>query len=256
MKKINYKIYLSAVVSFCMLFSACEKETLTQFDSPPAVNFDIVLGQGTGFRTYTSSYTFLINPDDEHIHEVDVSIMGVAADYDRYFNVEVVADSNTTAAPGDYEIIGGVVPAGEYKGKLKIRLFKTPELQIETKSLKVRLVDSDDFRVGNREASEFTVSWTNRAVPPAINVYVRTFVIANWSTKAYSIFTQTTGRLNILAADYSSMGEAGVIALATKFGDYIKQWNLDHPNDPLIHDDGPLVGQPINPINYTRSKYN
>lgn len=256
MKKINFRLFLSVLLAFGMFFSACEKETLTQYDSPTAVNFDIISIVGSGVRVYSSDYTFLINPNDEHIFPIDVSIMGVSADRDRFFNVEVVTDSNTTATPVHYEIIEGIVPAGEYKGKLYIKLFKTPELQTKTLSLKVRLVDSEDFKVGNKESSEFMVRWTNRAVPPAINVYVRTFVIANWSTKAYSIFTQTTGKLNILAADYQGMGEAGVIALATKFGDYIKQWNLDHPNDKLIHDDGPLVGQPINPINYTRSKYN
>jgi hypothetical protein len=254
MKNFRIKSYLLGVFIAALSSWGCEKETLKTYEGESAINFDIISGAGL-VSGYSTDYTFLVNPNPEHILEINTSVMGLAADEDRFFNVEVVSDSNTTAKPSDYEIIEGIVPAGEFKGKLRIKLKKTDELLTKTLSLRVRLVDSEDFKVGNPESRYFTINWTNRATPPAINVYVRTFIITAWSTKAYSIFTQTTGRLNILAADYGSLGEAGVIALGTKFGDYIKQWNLDNPNDILKHDDGTLVGQEIKPVNYTRSKY-
>ncbi len=255
-KKISTRAIFAMLVSLWIFVSGCEKETLTQFESKPAVNFDLRTVTSGGTGTYSTDYSFLINPDEEYVQEIAVSIMGVAADRERHFNVEVVDDEVTTATPGQYEILGGTVAAGAYKGTLAVKLKKTPDLQENTVYLKVRIVDSEDFKVGNKESVQYVLSWTNRATPPPINVYVRTFFIANWSTQAYRIFTQTTGMLNFLVADYSRMGEAGTIALSTKFGDYIKQWNLDHPNDKLVHDDGPLVGQPIDPKYYTKSKYN
>lgn len=245
---------MGALLLFSVFLGACQKEGLTIFDSEPAVNFDIISVTG-GLVSYSKDYNFLLNPDDEYVEEINVSVMGGSADRDRYFKVDVVEDENTTATAGQYQIIEGLVPAGEFKGKLFIKLNRTPDLQEKTLSLKIRIVESEDFKVGNTESSQFILTWNDRAVPPAINVYVRTFFIANWSTQAYRIFTQTTGMLNFLVADYSRMGEAGTIALSTKFGDYIKQWNLDHPEEELEHDDGPLVGQAIDPIHYTRSKY-
>lgn len=254
-KTISMRACFGALLSLWIFVAGCEKETLTQFDSAPAVNFDIISMPG-GPASYSTEYSFLVNPDPEYIQEIAVSIMGVAVDRERYFNVEIVDDEVTTATSDQYQIIGGTVAAGAYNGKLAIKLIKTPDLQEKTVYLKLRIVASEDFKVGNPESAEFVLGWTDRAVPPAINVYVRTFFIANWSTQAYRIFTQTTGMLNFLVADYQRLGEAGTIALSTQFGDYIKQWNLDNPDDILVHDDGPLVGQPINPIHYTRSKYN
>lgn len=253
-KNISPRVLIGTLLLFSVLIGGCKKENLTLYEGVPAVNFDIISIVGAT-RSYSKDYNFLLNPEESYIEEIDVSIMGIAVDRDRHFKVEVVDDENTTATADQYQILEGIVPAGEFKGKLYVKLNKTPDLQERTLSLKMKIVDSEDFKVGHLESSEFILNWNDRAVPPAINVYVRTFFIANWSTQAYRIFTQTTGKLDFLVADYQSMGEAGTIALSTKFGDYIKQWNLDHPKDVLVHDDGPLEGQTINPVHYTRSKY-
>ena len=145
--------------------------------------------------------------------------------------------------------------AGKFTGKLKIKLIKSPELDQKTVSLKLKIINSNDFKVGNIESSVFTVKWTNQIVLPAWN-YFRLFFVSVASNSAYRLIVQTTGLKTLTAQQYSrEIGAAGVEALATKFGDYVKQWNKDHPNDKLKHDTGTRAGQEIVPLYYTHSKF-
>jgi hypothetical protein len=247
MKKSN--ILFICLMAFSVSFLSCKKEDLQPFNANPAINFAKVE------NTNSITYSFMTNPANDYIQEIPVTIIGDSSNVDRVFNVEVVKDTNTTATTAQYEILGGVVEAGKFTGKLKVKLIKSPELDQKTVSLKLKLVDSKDFKVGNIESSDFTVKWTNQIVLPAWN-YFRLFFVSVASNSAYRLIIQTTGLITLTAAQYSrEIGAAGVEALATKFGDYVKQWNKDHPNDKLKHDTGTKAGQEIVPLYYTHSKF-
>jgi hypothetical protein len=244
-------------IQFCSLgillvtfsFLSCTKQEIPTFDAAAAVNF------GKIDNANSVTYSFMANPEDDYIQEIPVVIMGDTANYDRSFEVQVVNDSNTTASPAQYKILGGVVKAGEITGTLSVQLFKSPELDNSTVSLKLKLVNSEDFKAGNVETSDFIIRWTNKVVVPSWS-YFRYFFTSVASTAAYRLIVQTTGLTTLTARQYSvDIGAAGVQALATKFGDYVKQWNKDHPNDKLKHDDGTKAGEDIVPLYYTHSKY-
>jgi hypothetical protein len=239
-------IFKVALVGFAMLQLSCEKDEITAFSAPDAVNF----------TTLKTDYSFLGNATNEYVLTAPVRILGNVSDKDRKFNVEVVNDENTTATAAQYSIIGGVVKAGSYTGDLSIKVLNSTDLNTKTASLKVKLVDSEDFKAGNLETSTFIGTWTNQIVLPTTVTYYRAYFCSQLSFKAYSIIVQLTGLKTLTAAEYRVIGAAGMEALGTKFGDYVKQWNLDHPNDKLKHDSGTLIGQEIVPIYYTKSKYN
>lgn len=242
-------ILFICLIAFSVSFFSCKKEELQPFKANPAINFAKVE------NTNSLTYSFMTNPEKDYIQEIPVTIIGDSSNVDRTFNVEVVSDSNTTATSGQYEILGGIVEAGKFTGKLKIRLIKSPELDTKTVSLKVKLVNTTDFKVGNKESSDFIVKWTNQIVIPSWT-YFRIFFVSVPSNSAYRLIIQETGLTTLTAAQYSrEIGAAGVEALATKFGDYIKQWNKDHPNDKLKHDSGTMEGQEIVPKYYTHSKF-
>lgn len=245
--KIETSLFIKSCVC-ALLFTACSKSEIPTFQGVPGVNF------GKIENTNSVVHSFLGNTGDDYIQEIPVIIMGDTSAKDRTFNVEVVNDSNTTAAPNQYEIIGGIVKKGEVNGTLSVRLIKTPSLDTSTVSLKLRLVDSEDFKAGNVETSEFIIKWTNKIVVPSWS-YFRYFFTSVGSTAAYRIIVETTGLTTLTAQQYGALGEAAVIAYATKFGDYIKQWNKDHPDDKLKHDDGTKAGQEIVPLYYTHSKF-
>ncbi|WP_299703641.1 DUF4843 domain-containing protein [uncultured Pontibacter sp.] len=227
-----------------VVFAGCTKQDIAPFTADPAVNF----------TSKSTEYSFLTNPGEDHVQEIDVHIVGNATDHKRYFNVQVINDSLTTARPDQYEIIGGVVNPGEFKGKLSIRLFKSPELDNDKVSLHLKLVESEDFKKGSIEMSDFTLAWTNKVIVPAWTFY-RFFFTATASTAAYRAIVESTGVTKFAVSDYLAVGPIGAEALGTKFGDYVMQWNKDNPDNPLLHDDGTKAGEKIVPIYYTRSKF-
>jgi len=244
MKKIKLIPKLALMV--IMFVTACTQEDIMPFKAESAVNF----------VSKSVEYSFLINPEDEYIQEIEVRIIGDTADYERTFNVEVINDSLTTATADQYEIIGGVVAAGEFTGKLSIKLLKSEQLNTDKVSLHVRLVDSEDFKKGNIEANDFTMAWSDQVVVPTLWTYYRAFFTSARSTAAYRAIVQSTGLTRFTAQDYVAIGlTPGAEALGTKFGDYVKQWNLDHPDNHLKHDDGPMAGRDIVPVYYTHSKF-
>ena len=242
MKKLTLIPYLA--LSLMLVFASCDKQAIAPFMAEPAVNF----------TSKSTEYSFLTNPGDDHVQEIEVHIVGNTTDYERKFNVQVINDSLTTARPDQYEIIGGVVKPGQFKGKLSIRLFKSPELDKDKVSLHLKLVDSGDFKKGNIEMNDFTIAWTNKVIVPAWTYY-RFFFTATASTAAYRAIVESTGVTVFALKDYQAVGPVGAEALGTKFGDYVMQWNKDNPDNPLLHDDGTKAGEKIVPIYYTRSKF-
>ena len=242
MKNLKRIPYVALVVT--LLFTSCAKQDIMPYQANPAVNF----------VSKTAEYSFLGNPEDDYVQEIEVQIMGGAADRDRRFNVEVIQDSLTTATAQQYEILEGVVKAGEFKGKLYLKLLKSAQLDTSKVSLHLGSTNSDDFRKGNTESVDFTVTWTNKVIVPAWTYY-RYFFTAKASTAAYRAIVESTGVKKFTVQDYIAVGPTGAEALGTQFGDYVMQWNKDNPGHPLRHDDGDLAGEEIVPIYYTRSKF-
>ena len=246
MKNIKNRFSLIVIVMIGIVLQGCKKKDITGFSATPAVNF----------TTATTVYSFMSNPQPEYVQEIEVRVMGDSANVDRTFSAEVVNDPTTTAIPTQYEIIGGVVKKGSFTGKLSVKVKNSAELTSKEVFVKLKLVDGNDFKAGNKEANTFLLGWTNKIVVPATWTYYNIF-FATKSTAVYRLILQTTGIASLTAAQYSAMGgEAAAVAAGTKFGDYVKQYNLDHPNAPLKHDDGTAAGQIIAPKYYTRSKYN
>lgn len=231
-----------------VIFNACEKDEIMSYEGEPALNFTSV---DISDPVYEKEYSFLTNPETEYIYEVKVQIMGNTVDHDRSFEVEVINDSLTTASPEQYEILEGIVPAGEFTGTLYIRLKRSPELDNKSVSVHLKIVDSPDFQSGNAASDEFVLSWTNKVVIPDWRWY-RYFFTRVPSTAAYRIIVQTTGLEEITSADLRTYGIPGLTALGTKFGDYVMDYNEEHPDNPLRHDDGPNAGELIVPLYYTQ----
>jgi hypothetical protein len=246
MNNIQNRFCLIIIVMVGIVLQSCKKKDITGFSAAPAVNF-----------TSTSTvYSFLGNSQNEYIQEIEVKIMGNATNVDRTLTAQVVNDATTTATPDQYEVIGGVVKAGSFLGKLSVKVKNSAPLNAKEVYVKLKLIDGADLKAGNKENITYVLGWTNKIVVPTTWTYFNIF-FATKSTQVYRLIVQTTGITSLTGAQYSAMGgEAAATAAGTKFGDYVKQWNLDHPNDPLKHDDGTAAGQLIVPKYYTKSKYN
>ena len=238
----KYIKLISLVVLLLGILTSCEQEDIRSFEAEPAVNF----------TQTTQTYSFLANPDDAEIIEIPVRIMGNAVDYDRNFDVEVIEE--TGVPEGSYEIMGGYVEAGEFEGVLEVKVFNAPVLENSEASITLELTNSEDFRAGNIGSRQYILNWTDQVVVPAWT-YFRYFFTAVPSPAAYRAIVESTGITQFTLNEYRALGPVGAQAMATTFGNYVKQWNLDHPDNPLIHDGGPLEGELIVPLYYSKSLY-
>jgi hypothetical protein len=227
-----------------VLLAGCKKDEVGSFSADSGVNFIVAKTQ----------YSFVQNASGQVILEGPVRIIGNVSDKDRTFKVEVVRDSITTAPDNQYQILEGVVKAGKFDGTLSVKLLNSPDLIVKTIGIKLKLIDSEDFKAGNKETSTTIIEWTDKILVPSWTRF-RFFFTSVASTSAYRLIIQTTGLTSLSPAEFNAMGQAGAEALATQFGDYVKQWNKDNPNNKLKHDDGTLAGQEIVPLRYTKSKF-
>ncbi|RAJ06465.1 uncharacterized protein DUF4843 [Chitinophaga skermanii] len=223
---------------------ACKREELATYSASPAVNFS----------TLTMEYSFLGNASGDYIQEIPVKISGLVSKQERHFDAFVVNDSITTAPAGMYELLGGTVPPNSLVGTFKIKLKNDSTLRKKRIAVKIQLGNTPDFVSGNVETRQAKVQWSDQIVIPAWTYY-RYFFTTQASTKAYQLIVQSTGLTTFTAAQYRALTPAGAEAMGVVFGDYVKQWNKDHPNEILKHDDGTLAGQPIVPLYYSRSKF-
>ncbi|SFC27024.1 protein of unknown function [Parapedobacter composti] len=247
--KRNKLIFLSVFLMSSMV--GCEKSEPQAFSALPAILFEY----GGVRNIQRIDYSFLTDVNDEATIKIPMTINGFAVDYDRPFEVEVVNDTLTTAESFQYQILGGKIGAGKLVDTLYVNVRNTDELEYSIAMLHLRVRGNEHFVPGIKEKQRFRVTWSNQAIMPTWGVYFRTFFSTAGSTQAFRIFVLTTGLTNFTATEFRAYGQAGAEVLGTKFGDYIKQWNIDHPDDILRHDDGAAAGQPIVPLYYTRSKY-
>ena len=229
---------LAVALAGLLFVGGCEQTNVSSFDedSFAAVNF----------QTDSLSYSFLENSEDSYVQEVPTQLMGDTVSADREFSVEVINDSFTTAEPGDYEIQGGVIPAGSFSGTLSIELYNSEKLKDTTISLHLRLTDTGDLDAGNEETNDFVMHWTDKVVVPSWTFY-RFFFSPNPSTTAYRAIVESTGVTRFNLQDYLEVGPTGAEALGREFADYVEEYNATH-EEPLTHEDGPAEGQPVQPI--------
>lgn len=245
------KKFIISALSLCLLLVlSCTEDKIDSFEGENGVTF-IPKSSGEPFEL---TYSFLGNATGEYIQEVDVQIIGRATSEDRFFNVKVTDTEKTTANNNQYEILKGEVKANEYEGKLYVKLLNSSALDESTVSINLELIDSEDFNAGVKETKDFTLAWTNQIVLPPWRWY-GFFFVRTPSKSAYQAIVETTGLVTFERADLNLLGLDGARALGTKFGDYVKQYNLDNPGNPLLHSDGDLEGQEIVPLYYTKSKF-
>lgn len=233
----TYFIKVLMILGVAVFIASCEKEDPTAFTADASLNFS----------KDSLNYSFLGNNTGEYIAEIPVHITGQSVNYDRSFSLEVVEGTDTNASADLYEILGGIIPANDFKGSLKIKVLNSEELDTEVASLKIRLTDSEDFDVRNNANREYLLKWTNKIVVPNWQ-WFKYFFTRYSSTRAYKIYVEVTGLTNFTLDDYRALGPTGAQALGKAYGDYIREYNSEHPDALLTHDDGDHAGEEIIPV--------
>lgn len=284
--KIKYLLSTVLYALSTMCITSCEKSDISYYNEESAAvrfpvhnsNFpDKQLGYNELDETFYISYSFLdagTSDEGSTIYNIPVTLIGNVSSNARSINY--IIDSKTSTAPKEsYEIIEAVIPANEYTGHIRIKLYNTEELENTTYILTLSLTGSNDLSAGPKEYITSQLSWNNQIPSPPNTGYTRTYNMliageANYLSTSNNSYSNKALRVIVDALDWTNWNDPNAHsgfyntdgykylpkysfiyndnsyqAYSAKIGEYIKKYNAEHPNDPLVHDGGKNIGKPI-----------
>ena len=288
MKTNSYLLFLLGLLAAGA--TACGDAEIMTYDAAyDAVRFTGISSADTLRMTFSTadscsflSYSFIDDPFAQSGEcEIPIFVIGKPADTERPVNYRVVAE-NTTAPDGTYEILSASIPAGQSMGTIKIRLFNTEELASTTYTLRLRLQESEQLRLGPVAYITSELSWNNSIPVPTNTNIIRSYnmliagqtnfistspaCISGSALKAIYAATgwddwddPTKHAVHNASASYGYykylprynaiyMGD-DYKAYAKIVGDYLEQYREEH-GEALLHDSGSLIGTPVNARTY------
>lgn len=198
-----------------------------------------------GPENYTSGtdsleFSFITYPADttEITMDIDVYVMGVAADYDRTANFTVI-DDLTTAASTQYSLPSSVVvEAGETQAVLPLVLKRTEDLEDSEVRLYIQVVASDDFEVGVNEQDHLIAIWSDMLTKPSNWDELEEY-FGSYSDTKYRFMLNNAEGITEFSTD--TMTWAELMNYKIKFQNALDEYNAEHPDDPLTDEYGVLV---------------
>lgn len=139
-------------VQLLAFFTGCEKDMM-EYQGEEGVYFSVrhnnnstILESMWPYQPY-SNVDFVRIAQDEVEFGVKVMITGPVKDYDRAFQVSVNPDSTTAIVGQHYESVQErwTIPAGSVSATVKVRIKRTPDLEVQPVTLGLQLIATDDF---------------------------------------------------------------------------------------------------------------
>lgn len=244
---INLKTFILLPCAF-ILFIGCKKEELKSY----------VGGNSVGFWIHSVNHSLYGMSNEELPKDtvvLDIAISGYTTDYDRKVDAEAIPDDkdtpkdklkNTAIEGIHYNILGGIVKAGNEYGKLYVEIINNDLLENDELKLNLAIKENKDFTDGLSENKSIVITWSRVIMKPATWNAMRYFFCADYSTQVYKIFMQVTGLKQFYYYEnVVSVEEARV--MGRNFGNVVRQYEKEH-GTPMLHDDGTKKGLPIIPI--------
>lgn len=240
-------LYFAVATGILILSAGCQKEELQSYTGGDSVSFWIHSKNQSlyGLNEHELPFDTIV---------LDIAVSGRVKEYDRKVSGTAVEDPastsadrrKTTAVAGQYTILGGLIPAGSIYGKFKVEIKNVASLQDEELKLRLSLTENEHFDLGLLENSIIDLSWSRKVLKPATWKDMSLFICADYSTMVYKTFILATG-LKELNYSTNEVPQAEARVLGRKFGDMVRQYEIDH-GTPMLHDDGEKKNLPIVPI--------
>lgn len=246
------EILIACILIAPTIFSACNKENVIMYEENPTVYF------GENSR----NYSFIENIEKIEIGydtiKIPLQISGSAVNYERKVFAEAVQEDTLHTATADmFNIIKGYIPANEYKGYVPVRVNYSTALDDSIYNIRIRLVPNKDFPGVDLLGYTFTLSLTNKITQPSNWNRLKNY-FGPYSNSWYRYILKVTGLTSIPYWSINgsidknnpdpekwTMTLYEVKAYAAMVKDELGKYNQKHPNDPLIHEDGPEKGKPV-----------
>lgn len=243
MKKIFYLISLGAA----MLFTSCEKP-LETYDTKPAVYFNeagrLPAYQGEVIKDSTLiSFSLLKNQDI--IMNMVITATGTPSDQDRPYKL-AVSPTSTAKEGVHYQILDKdfSIKKGETLDTIRVKFFRTPDMQTNTYLLSFNLESNDNF-----STSMNSKKLTNGNIHSFVTYrfFVNDIVKkpARWLDTYLGTFTRKKLFLmiEILGVDPSYMDTAAGVGEIVAWGKFMQRYLNEQASagNPIYEDNGTLM---------------
>lgn len=247
------------MVVFMTVLNGCKEDPLQAYTG----------GDAVCFWEHAKSYSFYGASTAElptGIIRVKINIMGYTKPYDRTVAGVALEDApntpvdqkRTTASPDEYRILGGSISANSVDGWFEVELKNVDKIAADELKLNVLLTENEHFIPGLKENESIVITWSRALLRPQTWNGMQYFFCATYSSQVYKIYMEITGLREFwyMTAgpdpennpEDAKISEAMGFVWGRMFGDYIRAYNLEHPDAPMLHDDGTLAGERIIPI--------
>lgn len=198
-----------------------------------------------GPKIYTSgtdslNFSFVTVPSgtDSKTLNVDVYIMGTAANRDRTAAISIDA-AKTTATSDMYEMPTTVtIPADSTHAVLPVVIKRTDAILTKSVCLYIQVAESTDFAVGVNEQNHLMLIWNDKISKPN-NWDDLTEFFGEYSDTKYRFMLETLTGVGELDAD--TMSWALLMSYRIKCQNALETYNAAHPSAPLTDENGNLV---------------
>ncbi len=230
-------------------------------------------------KVFVANHTFIkVANDAVYDYKLPIELIGLVAEQDRKVSVSI--DKTRTNAPEDsYEIGEALIPKGKREGHIMIKLKNSVALQSSVNSLVLKLESSSNLVQGPENLIYALVSWSQMIPVPVHPNHIQTYntlikgessgtstSLDHFSPRALRFIVETLGwdnwddmkihgKVNFNGPDYLKykyLPRIDVISKGQKYKAYaqklkeaLKEYNIAHPGEPMLHDAGELKGQAI-----------
>ncbi|MDR0264747.1 MAG: DUF4843 domain-containing protein [Sphingobacterium sp.] len=259
MKQKKFHILL-AFGLFAAMYS-CQKEDYLLFEGQTRVQFGPPLSlykeKAYTFRDTLKPATFYYYPEDKIKDTVyfDIYTMGNLSKNKRKYKLEQFnLSGEENAVPGKHFISfddpsmteSYIIQPDSVHARVPIVIIRDPELKNKSVNLGIRLVNSDDFGLG-----ETSMLWRKLIItdhltkPVAWNKTMTDYYLGQYSTRKHQFLVETTAKkwdqdfITELSSSLDLM-DYYMSIVATALADY----NRQHPQNPLKDENGELITFP------------
>ncbi|WP_140939005.1 DUF4843 domain-containing protein [Sphingobacterium lumbrici] len=173
MKTFTYLVFIAGI----MLLNACKEKDIDTYQQESRIYFRIPGEFNPSLSSDSLIYSFPFNPTvtDHDTIWFEACIMGNAEPRDREFDFRIDTEGTTAQENIDFKIVNTVVPAGAFKAKVPIVIYKTAELKNSSVRLQLSVVENQNFKAGYNNYTQAVFVWGDKFMKPA-----------NWDSSNYS----------------------------------------------------------------------
>jgi hypothetical protein len=243
-----------------LLSASCSREPIMEYRNE----------SGVYFTNFAAKYTFVENMNmleqGSGVLNVPVRITGLAQDGRRTFKAAVYTaedlyiEGETPAEAGMYAIGEGYVEAGMFEGTLPVTINYKPQMDEREYTAYIHIIPSDDFPVTDLNGQPLRLTFGNVITRPENWTSRLQRYFGEYSDSWYAQILKWTGKASLpyyytMGADQPgitaeqaerwpmSLNEVKVYAFLVM--EALAEWKNDNPGKEMLHEDGPMEGQPV-----------